>query len=106
VSSLDSEAIAKLLQEDANKPKRGGGPRVDPTEDRTLQTWYKLNHHFCLSHCHHREEKAESGIETTRACWNPNCVDPRDPGDKGTQVVVQIKNQQVCRYCFLEGFLR
>lgn len=108
MSSLDQEAIAKLLAEDAAKPKRGGGPRVDLTTTRDLQTWFKLNHHFCLSNCHHREERVEQFpalAEHTRACWNPNCIDPRDPGDKGTQALTEVKGQMICRYCFLDGYL-
>lgn len=102
MNSLEPEAIAKLLAEDAAKPRRGGGPRVDITLTRDLPTWYKLNHHFCLSGCHHREERPHDG---PRACWNPNCVDPRDPGDKGTQALAEVKGQMICRFCFLDGYL-
>ncbi len=88
---LSREQAKALLIEDANKPRGGSGSRTkaDPTLVREYQTWFKLSHHI-------REE----------GCDNPNCNDPRiKETDRGTNVVVQIKDKWVCRYCFLDGWL-
>ena len=80
-----------LLREDANKPKRGGGSHTkrDPTEVRELGTWMKLNHRI----------KVEG-------CENPECIDPRPKDtDAGVQIVVEVKGQFICRYCFLNNYL-
>jgi hypothetical protein len=103
MSSLDPSQIAALLKEDAERATTGRrGPKVDPTLDRTLPTWWKLNHHMCLSDCPHRQEE---GNTTHKACWNPECKDPRPSSDLGTNIVVAVKGQFICRYCFLAGYL-
>ena len=86
--SLDK--IQALLKEDAAKSRGGGGRRkVDPTTVRTLQSWMKLNRRI-----------KEDG------CDNPNCIDPRPKTDKGTSIVVFVKEDKaICRYCFLDGYL-
>ena len=88
---LTPEQARALLKEDANKPKGGGGKRTkaDPTEVRELKVWFKLSHHI-----------KEDG------CDNPECVDPRPRGDKGTSVVVEVKGKSMCRYCFINGWLQ
>jgi len=104
MSSLSNEAIQALLKDEADRQASGRsrGPKVDPTLDRTIPTWYKLNHHMCLSDCPHRQEE---GNINHKACWNPNCVDPRPSTDGGTNIVSKVKNQYICRYCFLAGYL-
>lgn len=115
MTGLDAETIAKLLAEDAAQPKRGGGrgrAKADPTADRTLPGWFKLGHHLCTRDCPHRTNPdnptiaADPGIG--RACWNPNCIDPRnkeDDGPYGVRAVYEVKGRQVCRYCYLDGYL-
>jgi hypothetical protein len=98
---LSMDAITKMLADDANKPKRGGGTKVDPTLDRTIPNWYKLNHHMCLSDCPHRQEE---GNTTHKACWNPKCKDTRPQTDRGTNIVVNVHDVYMCRYCFLSGW--
>lgn len=87
---LSKEQARMLLIEDANKPQRGGGGRTkaDPTQVRTYQVWFKLNHHM-------REE----------GCDNPNCIDPRPKTDKGVKVCAAVKDKFICRFCFLDGYL-
>lgn len=78
----------KLLKEDANKPRRGGGrTKADPTMVRELSTWMKLNHHI-----------KEDG------CDNPNCIDPRPKNDYGTNICAAVRDKYMCRYCFLAGW--
>lgn len=100
MSAIPDDLINQLLAEDANKPKRGGGKKVDITVNRDLQTWMKLPHHLCLSDCEHRKQSP-----TGKACWNPNCVDPRLAEDGGTRVVFMVKDHMMCRYCYLDGWL-
>lgn len=107
---LDLADIGKLLKEDAQTPRRGGGSKVDKTEDRSLQNWYTLYHHFCTPDCEHREQAPEGSTaleRTHKACWNPNCLDTtRSKDDRGTNIVVQVKEQWICRYCFIAGYLK
>lgn len=63
--------------------------KVDPTETRDISTWFTLNHHS-------REEE----------CDNPDCIDTRKKGDRGRKIVVKVKGQFMCRYCFLDGWLK
>lgn len=99
---LSNDAILKLLQEDADKPRRGGGKKTDITEERTLPVWFKLDHHLCTSVCDHRQQSPNS----EKACWNPDCKDPRPSTDRGTNIVAEVKGQWVCRFCYLNGYLR
>src|SRR5215831_2113446 len=106
MSSLDPDLIAQLLQEDAEKKARGRSvPRVDPTEERTVNVWFKLNHHICLPDCEHRAMNPNSD---GRACWNPDCLDStRQPGvDRGVNLVALVKGKWICRYCYLGGYLK
>lgn len=108
---LSAADIGYLLKEDANRPRGGGrGPRVDNTEERTIQNWYKLFHHFCTPDCEHREQAPEGSQATQRnqrACWNVNCLDEtRSIDDRGTNIVVEVKGQWICRYCFLGNYLK
>lgn len=100
---LSKEQAKALLIEDANKPRGGGrGTKPDPTLVRDVVTWLKLNHHFCMKECEHR---SLPGNTTGKACWNPNCVDPRLADDVGTNMVSPVRDQWICRYCFLDGYL-
>lgn len=105
-SPLDDSMIADLLAEEAAKPKGGGGGRTkaDPTEPREVNVWFKLPHHLCTSDCEHRTNENKQSREE-KACWNPECADPRSEDDRGANVVAEIKGQWVCRYCFLAGYL-
>jgi hypothetical protein len=106
VSSLSPDEIELLLKQEAVSPtsRTGGrstrGPKVDPTLTRDTPTWYRLQHHLCTEDCEHRKDSP-----TERACWNPECKDPRDLSDRGTNIVVRIKDKYTCRYCFLDGWL-
>jgi hypothetical protein len=112
MTSLDKDFLNQLLEEDAKAPKRGGGGRAkaDPTADRTLTTWFKLPHHICSSDCPHRTDEANptkpNGEGIGNACWNPNCVDPRDKNkDRAAQIVFAVKGKPICRYCYIDGYL-
>lgn len=78
------EALALLADDAASKTR---GPRTDPTEPRIAAVWFKLP------------------MSLTENCSNPNCIDPRPGTDKGRNVTTLIKEQHVCRYCFLDGWL-
>jgi|SRR5215831_2557769 len=90
---LSDELAAALLKEDNARPKRGGGggrgrkPKVD-VDNRHITVWMKLNHTIRLE-----------------GCDNPDCNDPRITGDRGRNVVSQIHDKYMCRYCFLEGYM-
>lgn len=103
---LDNDFINKLIKEDdarqAEPTRRGGGhKKPDPTEIREINVWQRLQHHLCMSDCEHRTAETNP---TGRACWNPECVDPRDHDDRGTCVVSPVKDVFMCRYCFLDGW--
>lgn len=119
-SPLDAAAIARLLQEEAQKPTGTRGPRVDPTADRTYTGWFRLNHHLCTPDCDHRTDPANptatpitntsggiSGFKPGNACWNPNCEDhTRDKTkDRSVNAVARVKDQYICRYCYLANYL-
>lgn len=106
MANLSNEEILKLLN-DPEVSTGGGrgsrGPRVDPTADRTIKTWFKLNHHMCGTDCEHRQA---DGNVNHRACWNPDCSDPRDSDNPNSlRIVVEVKGQWICRYCFLTNYL-
>ena len=118
MSSLDKEFLEQLLQEDAQQPKRGrGGTKADPTLDRSLLAWMKLHHHICTRDCPHRLDPSNLSrpdpasdpsypSNIGAACWNPNCVDPRNKEtDFGANIVYEVKGQMICRYCYLDGYL-
>src|ERR1041385_1344060 len=115
MSGLTPEQIQQLLEEDKNKPKttRGGRTKVDPTETRTINVWFKLQHHICHPDCAHRQPRTDENKEgrpegtapSEQACWNPNCVDPREHTDSANMVVALVKDNWICRYCFLDGYL-
>lgn len=102
---LSPDEINKLLQQEAERPARGQSKKLELLENRIINNWFKLNHHLCTKDCEHREQ-APQGSEG-RACWNPNCKDNvRKPTDRGAQIVVEVKGQWICRYCYLDGYLR
>lgn len=111
MSSLDKAQIEKLLQEEASAPtKSPRGSRVDPTSDRTLSGWFKQQAHICDTTCPHRtSEDNPTSIDgkVGSACWNLNCFDKsrNKETDRGTQIVVEVKKQYICRYCYLAGYL-
>lgn len=104
-SPLTNDQILDLLNDET--AKQGGGrrgPRVDPTAERTIKNWFKLNHHMCGTSCEHRSETLN--LNNGCACWNPNCKDTRDPDNpQSLRIVVLVKDQYICRYCFLTGYL-
>ena len=86
---LDPSTIAALLAADAKKPARTGGGKVkrDSTEPRTYQVWWQQETNF-------------------GNCDNQDCTDTREAlVAEGKQMVAFIKEQRVCRYCFLVGYL-
>jgi hypothetical protein len=101
---LSEEEILELLKEDAKtKFKRGAGkrgPRKEDTSVRLVNVWFKLQHHICMPDCAHRTDSP-----TGNACWNPECVDPRERTDRGVNVVALVNEKWMCRYCFLNGWL-
>jgi hypothetical protein len=69
---------------------RSRGPKKDPTEPRDTNTWFNLKNHRI------REE----------GCDNPDCVDPRtEKQHGGVNITTEIKGKNMCRYCFLAGWL-
>jgi hypothetical protein len=102
--------ISHLLKEEENKPKGGSrGSKIDPTEERSINNWFKQQHHFCMPDCAHRSEAPEgsnAAARHNRACWNINCLDKtRSDDDRSVVCVALVKNQWICRYCFLGHYL-
>jgi hypothetical protein len=92
LSSLTPEEIAALLKIPDAKPKapRTGTRRakVDILKDRSLRTWFNL------------------AKNRKHLCQNPNCHDhTRSDDNKGKWTTILIKDQYICRYCFLAGYL-
>jgi hypothetical protein len=79
---LDDNTIAALLA-------GGRGEKTDITKIRDVTTWFKLNHY-------RREE----------GCANPDCKDTRPKTDAGREIVAEVRGQLICRYCFLDGWLK
>ncbi len=84
--NLSDDQIKALL---TSEPKAKG----PTTEPRTIDVFYKLDH-----------------LMIDSGCENPNCADPRDHGDLGRKIVVNIpqalgNDTRICRFCFLEGYL-
>jgi hypothetical protein len=112
---LDPAAIAKLLKEEAEQPTRTRKPKEDLTKDRTINGWFRLAHHICTRDCPHRVDPNNPTYHPDpnkpniigNACWNPNCMDrTRDKDtDRGAQIVYEVKGQNICRYCYLGGYL-
>lgn len=101
MSALNADQIAELLKTPQSTGRGGSRTKTDNTEDRQINVWFKLNHHLCMSDCEHRAQSP-----TTKACWNPQCVDTRSPDDRGTNIVAKVHDQYICRYCFLDGYLK
>ena|SRR5947208_13218932 len=97
---LSSDEIGKLLKQEAESPTKRVNKKAELLEFRLINNWFKLNHHLCTPDCEHRKHAANG-----RACWNPGCKDPRSVTDRGMMIVTEIKGQQVCRYCYLAGYL-
>lgn len=99
---LSKEAVKALLAQP--KRKRGGGKKGPDHNIRIIEVWFAL--------APKTREQAEAGTIDFK-CDNPNCVDPR-PGTVSPltgevikhQFVVEINGQKVCRYCFLDGWLK
>jgi len=93
---LSDDKIRELLAK-KNKPRSTGGrtgtgtKKIDPN-DRSYLAWFALNHSMLDSETNERTH-----------CSNPDCIDPR-PKEHG-QIVVEVKGQKMCRYCFIEGWL-
>lgn len=112
MSSLTPEQIALLLQQEAEQPtKKGRGPKVDPTADRSINGWFKLPHHICTTDCEHRidpNNRTFDGIEghIGDSCWNVDCFDHtrNKETDRGAQIVAEVKGQWICRYCYLAEY--
>jgi hypothetical protein len=82
---LTPEEIAELKKEPVKKKPRT--TRVKAENVRDYETWFKKMKQF------------------GGHCTNPQCSDPRPPSQYPTQMVATLSNEQnVCRYCFLEGY--
>lgn len=82
---ISDEMALALLAEDSARTTRG--PKSDPTEPRIAAVWFKLVNSIPLP------------------CENPDCSDPRPEKDRGRMVTVLVKGKQMCRYCFMDGWL-
>jgi hypothetical protein len=78
----------KLSPEQIQNIMSSRKPRGLATEPREIGVFYKLNH-----------------LLRENGCTNPECVDPRPRGDRGRNIVIQLGDEYMCRYCFLDGWL-
>lgn len=93
---LSAEEIKALLLKPEKKSRKKKG--ID-TNVRDVATWFKL------------APQAISEDTTSHRCDNPNCIDPRPPTITSTgkeikvQATILIGDKQICRRCFLAGWL-
>ena len=84
-NKLDPDKIKALLAKPP--PRRGGGQVKDSTEPRIYDTWWKLHQRF-------------------GDCSNPDCKDDRPHRiEEGNTMVATVKEHDMCRVCFLDGWL-
>lgn len=102
---LGMDFLKGLLKDDANKPKRGG-PRKDPTAERTQANYFKLVHHLD-SRC--ENEDCADPRTTVHSCTLSSkyhmhdCTGCEEIEDRGKNVTVTVGDRELCRYCFLAG---
>lgn len=87
---LTAQEITDLI---SGVGKRSGG-RIDKTEPRTMDNWWKQEHQII-----YRPDHPKLDVK----CTNPQCKDTR-PDDK-TILLARVKDTLICRYCFLDGYL-
>lgn len=94
---LSPDQIKALLA--MPEKKRGKKKEID-TSIRDHKTWFALAPKF---------RDVEEGVDLK--CDNPNCVDPRPTittamgNEIRTQYIINVHGQNMCRYCFLDGWL-
>lgn len=89
MNALDPTQIANILAQDKARARSGGGTRTkrDPTEPRVYATWWSLPQSF-------------------GTCSNDDCIDEREEKKRdGKAMVSNVKDHDMCRYCFLGGWL-
>lgn len=85
--ALSLDQIQELVKKDSQKKAASPRTKKDPTEPREYSTWWKLQH-------------------VHGKCENENCVDTREGGGpNGSAMVAKVKEKDMCRYCFLDGWL-
>lgn len=92
IKQLQAKAAMPKQRAASTRTRNAAGKAVDTT-DRTHVTWFKLDHHLI---------DANSQTEPV-FCDNPNCQDPR-PKPYG-QPVAEVNGQNMCRFCFIDGWL-
>jgi len=93
---LSPDQVKALL---AIPPKKRGGKKEIDSSIRDHKTWFAL------------KPKIHDDNLVDFKCDNPACVDTRPPittamgNEIKKQYVVNIRGQNMCRYCFLDGWL-
>lgn len=102
--SLDDDFIANLLKQDATKKR--GGPRKDPTAERTQANWFKQNYHLnsrCeIEECHDVRTTVHDCSKSSKFHMH-DCTGCEEIEDRGRQVTATVGGIEICRYCFLAG---
>jgi len=88
MKGLTQDEITRLLSK-PEKTRNSKGKVIDASV-RTIEVWFSL--------CH---KLFDEETQATAKCSNPNCADPRP---HKAAVVAVINGQNMCRYCFLDGY--
>lgn len=80
--------LAKSLEQSQRRGRGKGKSGID-TSERTYQVWFKLAHKLF-----------DENTEELTTCSNPNCSDTREHA-----LVALVNSQNMCRKCFLDGYL-
>jgi hypothetical protein len=93
---LTSEQVKALL---TLPTKRKRGKAGIDTSVRDIATWFKL--------APKTFEQRGRIVDSPLTCDNPDCVDPRvfQSYERKRQHVVNIDGRNLCRFCFLSGWL-
>jgi hypothetical protein len=100
--SLSPQQIQELLATTAKakqskRTKSRSGRSID-TSNRDIMTWFALAHRMLDANASN-----VIGDDAPAKCANPDCQDPR----KGKYAqIATVNGQDMCRYCFMSGWLK
>jgi hypothetical protein len=87
MKELSPDELVEFKKTPVRKKSTGGRTRTKAENVRDYETWFKK----MPQHGGH--------------CNNPHCKDPREPSKYPTQMVAEISTgEEICRYCFLDGY--
>lgn len=88
---LSLDQINAILAQPERKRNNNSKSGID-LSIRTHETWFALAHKLI-----------DTSTGELSECSNPNCNDPRTGHRR--KMTANINGQEVCRYCFFDGYL-